>query len=201
MPIKGVAVTGMLREGENMTNEQDITPAPQRTPLEYLTKAVANYGLVGYYAALTAWEADRKRIIELEEELQSLKKEFAVDIIMKEKALALAQEADEEDADLLDEQGYPTEYVLNTIRNWPYQDGWNELMEFVFDVWKYPTHFDVRTVHGSATRYELTTGGWSGNEDIISAMQGNFLFWSLCWEESNRGGKYTFVVNRNYPTT
>lgn len=42
--------------------------------------------------------------------------------------------------------------------------------------------------------YRLSTGGWSDNEDMIQALQGNHLFWTLYWETSRRGGHHTFEI-------
>jgi len=39
---------------------------------------------------------------------------------------------------------------------------------------------------------ELATGGWSGNESIIAALQENLMFWGMYWMESKRGGYYRF---------
>jgi hypothetical protein len=39
---------------------------------------------------------------------------------------------------------------------------------------------------------ELKTGGWSGNEDIINALQQNVVFWTKYWRTSKRGGFYAF---------
>lgn len=41
---------------------------------------------------------------------------------------------------------------------------------------------------------QLWTGGWSGNEAIIAALQANLLFFSLYWQESKRGGYYRFKI-------
>jgi hypothetical protein len=129
-----------------------------------------------------------------EAELRALKKEVAVNIIMKEKTAALTEAVD----DLLDEDGYPTEYTLNKIRTWSPADGWNELMEFIKPMWTYM--FETEYMSGGKTEYTLATGGWSGNEDIVSALHRNYMFWGLCWNESLRGGQYVFVVDNNYPT-
>lgn len=42
--------------------------------------------------------------------------------------------------------------------------------------------------------YYLATGGWSGCEDIIGALQKNYIFWGMCWQKSARGGAYWFKV-------
>lgn len=39
---------------------------------------------------------------------------------------------------------------------------------------------------------ELTTGGWSENEEIIDKIS-NTMFWFLWWQESKRGGYYKFI--------
>lgn len=38
---------------------------------------------------------------------------------------------------------------------------------------------------------ELTTGGWSENEEFINTLS-NTMFWFLWWYESKRGGYYEF---------
>lgn len=43
------------------------------------------------------------------------------------------------------------------------------------------------------TLYDVSTGGWSGNEELIEAVHQTFM-WTLVWESSRRGGHYTFFV-------
>lgn len=50
---------------------------------------------------------------------------------------------------------------------------------------------------GKAVVLELATGGWSENEEIILAMKMNYVFWSLYWVESNRGGYFKFEFPLN----
>lgn len=83
---------------------------------------------------------------------------------------------------------YPTEDTLTRIREWPHTD-FRGLLEFVRGEWTYPERFE-----GDGARYEVSTGGWSGNEDLIGAMQRNVLFWAMCWEASRRGGWFAFEI-------
>lgn len=61
--------------------------------------------------------------------------------------------------------------------------------------WGWTCEEDVEDDNGfGVTRYHLSTGGWSGNEAIIGAMQDNWLAWGRCWVQSRRGGHYIFEV-------
>lgn len=89
----------------------------------------------------------------------------------------------------LDEDGYPTDETLSEIEKWPVERGWVNLLEHIRE------YFED---HGSFTRvggfFQITTGGWSGCEDVIRALEKNYLFWQTCWCASYRGGKYEFLV-------
>src|SRR3990167_5628831 len=43
-------------------------------------------------------------------------------------------------------------------------------------------------------RLELHTGGWSGNEEIIAALEKNFIFWTMYWKKHEVGGHYYFRI-------
>jgi len=95
-----------------------------------------------------------------------------------------------------DADGYPTETTLKLIENWPHAN-FVELMEFVGKAWRFPDFFRAFSKDGRyVSAFEISTGGWSCNEDLIRAMQANVVFWACCWESSRRGGHYTFDVKR-----
>lgn len=94
-----------------------------------------------------------------------------------------------------DSDGYPTEETLETIKNWDSKDGFRELLRFVETAWKWGDAY-VETLEDKDenTIILFHTVGWSGNEDLIFALKQNTLFWSMCWQESRRGGHYRFSV-------
>lgn len=92
---------------------------------------------------------------------------------------------------------YNTEKELEEIRNWPIQDAHN-LFNRLRDMWTYDTYFREKWSVNDRGRpvllLELHTGGWSGNEEIVSELKQN-LFWGLWWYKHERGGHYYFEVN------
>ena len=52
--------------------------------------------------------------------------------------------------------------------------------------------FKLTHISSDVKALELTTGGWSENEDFINEISNTF-FWFLWWQESHRGGYYKFV--------
>lgn len=71
----------------------------------------------------------------------------------------------------------------------------NDFFEGVTIIEKYWNHdygtFDIESKNG-ITVLELTTGGWSENEEIINILCDK-MFWFLWWQESKRGGYYKFI--------
>ena len=115
------------------------------------------------------------------------------------------------DVELLDEDGYPTEQALDIIANWwiapdgkfDYTKTFPELMEFIKTLWYSPDYgwHEVEEPHEiwpekTVKRWYISTGGWSGNESIIKAMQKADWLWSLNWVQSRRGGHYIFEEYR-----
>ena len=102
---------------------------------------------------------------------------------------------------------YPTEDELQKIRTWDWHDP-HGLMAYVKERWHFADWGWTEEAWGwsdcpadepaaasrASRKYRISTGGWSGNEDIIRAMQENAFFWTLCWWSSRRGGHYEFRV-------
>jgi hypothetical protein len=100
--------------------------------------------------------------------------------------------------DYLDEDGYPTEDALDRIEHWYYNDpkGWFKFIESIWHLkswgWTELKRAELDSV--DKIMFHISTAGWSGNEDIIRAMQQNHILWSDTWVESRRGGHYVFEM-------
>ena len=92
-----------------------------------------------------------------------------------------------------DKDSYPTKETLEAIKSWPGEDTRN-LIEFIYSAWHWP---DYAENEGAVLK--LHTGGWSGNEDIVSALKENTVFWLLYWYSSKRGGHYEFRFRTLHP--
>ena len=99
------------------------------------------------------------------------------------------------------DENYPTDTALAVVRLWP-ACNYSNLFKFIESIWTYGDwgwHGPVVDVyaadpsHNEFLRYRISTGGWSGNEDIMRAMKDNYLFWTLHWCLSKRGGHYEFL--------
>lgn len=84
-----------------------------------------------------------------------------------------------------DQDGYPTEATLDAIAG--FRGSPEQLLEAVSPLF---------TQYGRCERkgdtWIIATGGWSGCESVIRAMQKNHLFWGVAWCLSKRGGYYEF---------
>ena len=100
-----------------------------------------------------------------------------------------------------DADGYPTEETLERIRSWPVKVGADfiAVMDFAGRAWSYPDYWDVAE-HWSdpddrgraCRRYEFSTGGWSGNESIVHAIEGNQIVQMVGAWSWRRGGHYEY---------
>ena len=90
---------------------------------------------------------------------------------------------------MLMENDYPTDEQLGLIKAYDLKDGPISLIKMLREIWHWPDYF--RYADGFL---ELHTGGWSGNEDIIEALESTTMFWMLYWLKSERGGHYYFWI-------
>lgn len=91
------------------------------------------------------------------------------------------------------EDYYPSAADLKKIRNWPSGDI-RGMLAWVKPRWRY-SEPNPAWCGWNVTRRRLylSTGGWSGNESLISAMEeSRCWFWAFCWISSRRGGHYEF---------
>ena len=95
---------------------------------------------------------------------------------------------------LLDGDNYPDEASLKQIQEWDIlKQGTQGLLDLVYE----NTNWADRQIERSGKkviRYVYNTGGWSGNEDVIGALQQNLLFFAFFWQKSTRGGHYYFKI-------
>ena len=94
--------------------------------------------------------------------------------------------------EILDDDGCPTEEFLQSIRDWPYQQGFNALLEHAMQGHIYDNYWTRSDSNDGKSIWNISTGGWSGNESIIEALRENQIFWIVCWYQSRRGGHYIF---------
>lgn len=96
---------------------------------------------------------------------------------------------------------YPTDEELEKVKLWSWDDP-QGLYWFLKSIWWADGPYaDKVTDEFGFENYEISmhTWGWSGNEEIVSALQkyepGHIpSFWIMYWASSRRGGHYTFEV-------
>lgn len=94
-----------------------------------------------------------------------------------------------------DHDGYPTTQELQAILD--FEGTPAEFVDYINSIWWYDG-FTIKNGRDDfkrgVKRCYLSTWGWSGNEEIVSVLQQTW-FWMLYWQESRRGGHYTFEVS------
>lgn len=84
---------------------------------------------------------------------------------------------------------YPSEEQLKRIEFWDVAADLKGLLDFIKSLWQWDDYIKIADDY---SEWQLRTGGWSGNEDIIAALEKNWMFWALYWSRSSRGGHYYF---------
>jgi hypothetical protein len=117
---------------------------------------------------------------------------------------------------MTDEEDYPSDEQLEFIKSYKFTfnkegnvNNYQELLDYVHDIWWCPDWGwtkemidadlipDKNITPIKVLRLRLSTGGWSGNEDIIQALRENEWFWTFFWQEERRGGHYVFEFKIN----
>ena len=100
---------------------------------------------------------------------------------------------------LLDNGGYPTDEFLKFIKY--YKPNNMPILEFIeilcngwyFGDWGYKLH----RKYAGKRKFELHTGGWSGNETTIEAILSNIYLthFTMSYVKWYAGGHYYFEIN------
>ncbi len=98
----------------------------------------------------------------------------------------------------MDADDHLEERELEMIRSWPDTDHAG-LMEYVESLWRmgewgWKQQRNPFTGRVASRTYQLSTGGWAANQDIIAALESNRAFWGQCWISYRIGGYYEFKV-------
>ena len=97
------------------------------------------------------------------------------------------------------DEGYPDDKELEFIKNFDCsKNNVRILMELIQNIWWSADwgFIKKRSYKNKKVTIELHTAGWSGNEDIIRALEKNKYFYMLYWQESRRGGHYKFEFDK-----
>ena len=100
-----------------------------------------------------------------------------------------------------DADGYPTEATLDRIREWPIVTlaDMVDCMDFAGRAWssygtwrKYSDWKEARWPSRPLVRYTFATGGWSGNESVVAAIEANLIVQMVGAWAWKRGGWYEY---------
>lgn len=93
---------------------------------------------------------------------------------------------------------YHSDETLKQIASWP-EDDFMGLIYFLKPLWAYHGFkyywYKDKMVKRWLLRFELSTSGWSGNEDIFRALESNFYFGFIWYSEWRRGGFHAFDID------
>lgn len=93
--------------------------------------------------------------------------------------------------ELFDEDEYPSDYALDVVSH--FHGTPCQLVELIAHLWRWKDLVQVRAPWRGEIEVSLVTGGWSGNESVIRALDGT-VFGLRWWETTKRGGLYVYKV-------
>jgi hypothetical protein len=80
--------------------------------------------------------------------------------------------------------GYPEEHELVALSMMGVD--WETTVDYLKRLWRWDNYIFV-----NQDEMSLSTGGWSGHEEIIEALKKS-TWWKMYWYSSRRGGHYIF---------
>lgn len=91
--------------------------------------------------------------------------------------------------------GYPSKDDLYKVQHWDFKDV-RGLFDFIEDSDGMQAYGSFRRtiMPDGRERIRIATGGWSGNEDMMSALERNFIVYSSYWKLSARGGLEVYII-------
>lgn len=104
---------------------------------------------------------------------------------------------------LLDDEGYPTEEFIEFIANWKHgETPLRKLIDMIQEAWQFGDWGFIlsKRPYRGKIKLELHTGGWSGNEEIIYAMQKNvgLMHLYMGYYMWRTGGHYYFRIPKEF---
>ena len=94
---------------------------------------------------------------------------------------------------MLDINGYPLQASLNSLEYYYISKGTLQgFLDLLKGTWNYSDSGGYKL---QDNKLYLHTGGWSGNEEVITYLKRNFIFWSMCWRSQHTGGHYEFDLS------
>jgi hypothetical protein len=97
---------------------------------------------------------------------------------------------------VLDSEGYPTDEFLKWIEEFnPLEHQVLNFINVLFENWCHGDYgYKLKKKYAGYCSLELHTLGWSGNEDLLRALEKNIYFFLLYWKKTERGGHYYFSL-------
>jgi hypothetical protein len=97
------------------------------------------------------------------------------------------------------DDGYPHDIELARIRTWPLSGlaDYEAVIPHLGVRWSYPDRWHKEVAKADfgdrmELRYTFSTGGWSGNEDLVAAIEGNQMLQVIGAYSWQRGGHYEY---------
>ena len=94
-----------------------------------------------------------------------------------------------------DQDCYPSDKALEHLAKFQPRNnnGFDEVWEYLRIMWRYPNGVTFERGEDTQELVRIWTGGWDGNEDLVDAMNLNYIIWPMAWLSSHRGGLFYFI--------